>query len=167
LPESTEYEFVQRLFGNIRGQTDVWTRRCDICNRNTHASVHRCCQKCVDVARIRPAKHDCHARDLSALVDLVSHGCEEAGTGRKQRPEVGRGSDTTPPLPSFNRTSRFPASRCRRINRQLMTPVYPRAGLPRGPQEAVKHPVCILEESGDLPKQVGGCWNGALLSGAF
>ncbi len=56
----------------------------------------RGCQKSVDVARIRPAEHDCHARDLSALVDLVSHGCEEVDTGRKQRVEVGRGSDTTP-----------------------------------------------------------------------
>ena len=37
-----------------------------------------------------------------------------------------------------NRTSRFPASRCRRINRQLVMPVYPRAGL-RVPQEAVMH----------------------------
>ena len=65
---------------------------------------------------------------------------------------------------SPHRTSRFPASRCRRINRQLMIPVHPRAGL-RRPQEAVKHPVRVLVESGDLPKQVGGCWNGALLSG--
>jgi hypothetical protein len=73
--------------------------RCDICNRNTHASVYRGCQKGVDVARIRPSEHDCHARDLSALVDLVSHGCEEVGTGRKQRVEVGRGSDMTPSLP--------------------------------------------------------------------
>ncbi len=36
-----------------------------------------------------PLSTDCHARDLSALVDLVSHGCEEVGTGRKQRVEVG------------------------------------------------------------------------------
>jgi hypothetical protein len=44
----------------------------------------------------RPAEYDCHARDLSAIVDLVSLGCEEVGSGRKQRVEVGRGSDTTP-----------------------------------------------------------------------
>ena len=69
-------------------------------------------------------------------------------------------------LEGLAQTSRFPASRCRRINRQLVIPVYPRAGL-RPPQEAVKHPVRVLVESGDLPKQVGGCWNGALLSGAF
>ena len=43
----------------------------------------------MDVARIRPAEYDCHARDLSALVDLVSHGCEEVGTFRKQRVKVG------------------------------------------------------------------------------
>jgi hypothetical protein len=40
----------------------------------------------------------------------------------------------------------------------------PRAGL-RVPQEAVKHPVRVLEESSNLPKQVGSCCNGALLSG--
>src|SRR5215469_4403868 len=38
---------------------------------------------------MRPAEHRCHARDLSALVDLVSHGCEEVGTCRKQRVKVG------------------------------------------------------------------------------
>ena len=43
----------------------------------------------MDVARIRPAEHRCHARDLSALVDLVSHGCVEVGTGGKRRIEVG------------------------------------------------------------------------------
>ncbi len=38
---------------------------------------------------MRPAEHRCHARDLSALVDLVSHGCEEVGTCGKQRVKVG------------------------------------------------------------------------------
>ena len=51
--------------------------------------VYRGCQKGVDVALIRPAEYDCHARDLSALVDLVSHDCAEVGAGRKQRVEVG------------------------------------------------------------------------------
>ena len=37
-----------------RGQTDVRTRGCDICNRNTHSSFYRGCQKGVDVARIGP-----------------------------------------------------------------------------------------------------------------
>src|SRR5215472_11270019 len=38
---------------------------------------------------MRAAEHRCHARDLPALVDLVSHGCEEVGTCRKQRIKVG------------------------------------------------------------------------------
>ena len=36
-----------------------------------------------------PAEYDCHAGDLSAFVDLVSHGYKEVGTGRKQRVQVG------------------------------------------------------------------------------
>jgi len=54
-----------------------------------YSFVYRGCQKGVDVARMRPAEHRCHARDLSALVDLVSHGCEEVGTCGKQRIQVG------------------------------------------------------------------------------
>src|SRR5215813_11086020 len=38
---------------------------------------------------MRSAEHSCHARDLSALVDLVSHGCQEVGTCRKQCVKVG------------------------------------------------------------------------------
>src|SRR5579863_4913348 len=63
--------------------------RCDLCNRPAYASVYRGCQKGVYVARIRPAEHRRHARDLSAIVDLVTHGCVEVRTGRKQRVEVG------------------------------------------------------------------------------
>src|ERR1700746_3549642 len=87
--ELAEYESRQMLFANIRGQTGFRACRCDLCNRLAHALVCRGCQKGVDVARIRPAEYDCHARDLSALVDLVSHDCEEVGTCRKQRVEVG------------------------------------------------------------------------------
>ena len=46
--------------------------------------------------RIRPAEYGCHARDLSALVDIVRHGCQDVGTGGKRRVEVGRDRDTTP-----------------------------------------------------------------------
>jgi hypothetical protein len=79
----------QNLVANIRGQIGFRACRCDICNRQAHALVCRGCQKSVDVARIRPAAHDRHFRDLSALVDFVSHDCEEVGTSRKQRVEVG------------------------------------------------------------------------------
>src|SRR6266567_2401406 len=83
--ESAESESLQKLFANIRGQIGFRVCTCDLCNRRAYACVYRGCQKGVDVARIRPAEHRCHARDLSALVDLVSHGCEEVGTCRKQR----------------------------------------------------------------------------------
>src|SRR6185437_8207355 len=43
----------------------------------------------MDVALIRTADYDCHARDLSALVDLVSHGDNQVRTGSNQRVEVG------------------------------------------------------------------------------
>src|ERR1700722_17398484 len=87
--QSGESAPLQNLVTNIRGQIGFRACRCDICNRLAHALVCRCCQKGVDVARVRPAEYDCHARDLSALVDLVSHDCEEVGTGWKQRVEVG------------------------------------------------------------------------------
>ena len=43
----------------------------------------------MDVIFIRPADYDCHARDLSALLDLVRHDWKEVGTGGKQRVKVG------------------------------------------------------------------------------
>ena len=43
----------------------------------------------MDVALIRPAAHDCHASDLSAVVDLGSERREQIGIGGKQRVEVG------------------------------------------------------------------------------
>src|ERR1700674_2412472 len=88
-PELAESESLQKRFANIRGQIGFRVCTCDLCNRLAHALFCRGCQKGVDVARIRPAEYDCHARDLSALVDLVSHGSEEVGTGRKQRVKVG------------------------------------------------------------------------------
>src|SRR5258708_15405690 len=77
------------LFASIRGHIGFWACRSDICNRLAHALICRGCQKGVDVACIRPAAHDCHSRDLSAVVDLVSHDWDEVGAGRKQRVEVG------------------------------------------------------------------------------
>src|SRR5271155_3837037 len=46
----------------------------------------------MDVPGMRPAHNRRHARDLSALVDLVSHGWEEVGTGGKHRVKVGQHS---------------------------------------------------------------------------
>src|SRR5215469_5008416 len=87
--ESAESESLQKLFANIRGQIGFRVCTCDVRNRLAYACVYRVCQKGMGVARMGPAEHRCHARDLSALVDLVGHGCEQVGTGRKQRVKVG------------------------------------------------------------------------------
>src|SRR6516165_5673263 len=86
--ESAESESLQKLFVNIRGHIGFRVCTCYICNRRAYACVYRGCQKGVDVARMRPAEHRSHARDLSALVDLVSHECEEVGICGKQRVKV-------------------------------------------------------------------------------
>src|SRR5215472_12869471 len=88
-PESAKSKSLQKLFATIRGKIGFRVCTCDICNRCAYACVYRGCQKSVDLARIRSAEDRCHARDLSARVDLVSHGCEEVGTCRKQRIKVG------------------------------------------------------------------------------
>src|SRR6266446_5829326 len=87
--ESAGAESLQQLFANIRGQSDFRKRACDICSRLACACVYRGCKKGVGIARMRPAEHRCHARDLSALVDPVDHGCVQVRTGWKQRVEVG------------------------------------------------------------------------------
>src|SRR5580692_9666243 len=84
-----EYESRQMLFANIHGRIGLRARRYDIRNRPAHPLVCGCCQKGVEGALIRPADYHCHAPDLSALVDLGSKKCEEVGTRRKQRVEVG------------------------------------------------------------------------------
>src|ERR1700692_427077 len=89
LLESPESGSPQKLFANICGQSDFRLCTCDICNRLAPASVYWGCQKGVDVARLRPVEYDCHAGDLSALVDLVSHGCVEVGTCGKESVKVG------------------------------------------------------------------------------
>jgi hypothetical protein len=87
--QSDDSESLQLRLANIRGQVGVRVYGCDLCNRPAYALPYRGCQKGVDVACIRSAEYDCHPRDLSALVDLVSHNCEEVGTGGKQRVKVG------------------------------------------------------------------------------
>ena len=42
----------QKLFANIRGQSDFRECTCDVCNRPTHACVYWGCQKGVELARI-------------------------------------------------------------------------------------------------------------------
>src|SRR5579862_9519150 len=74
--ESDESDSPQRLFATIRGHIGFQACRCDVCHRLAQALVYRGCQKGVDIPFIRTAEYDCHAGDLSALVDLVSHGCE-------------------------------------------------------------------------------------------
>src|SRR5258708_31189212 len=91
LLESAESESLQNLFANIRGQSDFRLCKCDVCNRRAYACVYRGCQKGVDLlARLRPAEHECHARDLSAVVDLVRHDCVQVGTCRKESVKVGQ-----------------------------------------------------------------------------
>ena len=89
LHESAESESLQKLFVNIRRQIGFRACRCDVRNRRACARVYRGCQKGVGLACMGPAEHRSHAHDLSALVDLVSHGCEEVGTCGKQRVKVG------------------------------------------------------------------------------
>jgi hypothetical protein len=51
--KSTEYQSLQKLFVNIRGQIGFRVCRYDICNRPVYSFVCRSCQKGVDVARVR------------------------------------------------------------------------------------------------------------------
>src|SRR5580704_12615136 len=88
-PELDESESLQMLVANLRGRIGFRACRCDLSHRIAHALPYRGRQKGVDVTRMRPSEYDCHAGDLSAFVDLVSHGYKEVGTGRKQRVQVG------------------------------------------------------------------------------
>src|SRR5215470_3209565 len=88
-PLLLESESPQKLSVNTRGQIGMRVCTCDVRNGRAYACIYGGCQKGVDVARMRPREYRSHARDLSALVDLVSHGCEEVGTCRKQRVKVG------------------------------------------------------------------------------
>src|SRR5580692_11404207 len=87
--DSADPKSLENLSADLRGQSDFRQCACDVCHRPVYALVYRRCDKGVDVARIWPALNDCHARDLSAFVDLVRHGGEEVGTARKQRVEIG------------------------------------------------------------------------------
>src|SRR5260221_14691119 len=88
ITESAECKSIQRWFGNICGQIGLRVSRYDVCNRLAYACFYRSCQKSVDFARMRPAEHRCHARDLSTLIDRVAHGGKEVGICRKHRVKV-------------------------------------------------------------------------------
>ncbi len=66
-----ELEPRQKLLANIRWQIGLGMGMYDVCNGPAQALVYRSCQKGMDVARIRPAEHNRHARDLPPLVDFV------------------------------------------------------------------------------------------------
>jgi hypothetical protein len=50
--DSAESESRQKLFANIRRQSDLRMRTCDVCNRLAYACVYGGCHKGVDFARI-------------------------------------------------------------------------------------------------------------------
>src|SRR6266851_9992974 len=89
LLESAACESLQKLFASICGRIGFRVCRCDIRNRLVYSFVYGGCQKGVGLALMRPAENRRHSHDLSALVDLVSHGGEEVGFCRKQRAKVG------------------------------------------------------------------------------
>src|SRR5271163_1287162 len=78
-PESAGSESLQRVVASIRGQNGMRVCTCEICHRGAYASVCGGQNIGVNVARTRPAEHRCHARDLSALVDIASRDYEEVG----------------------------------------------------------------------------------------
>src|SRR5579872_4184283 len=71
------------------GKVGFRARRYDICNRLSDAFIYRGCQEGVDVALVWPAEHDCHASDLSAVVNLGRESRIQVGIARKQLVEVG------------------------------------------------------------------------------
>jgi len=89
LVESAASESLQKLFASICGQIGVRVCRCDVCNRPAFSLLHWGCQKGVGLALMQPAENRRHSHDLSAVVDLVSHGGEEVGFFRKQLAKVG------------------------------------------------------------------------------
>src|SRR5271156_658698 len=80
----------QQQLLKIRGWLKLRVLSYDVCYRPTYAFVYRGGQKGVYLARMRPVEYDCHTRDLPFIIDLVSHGCVEVGTCRKQRIKVDR-----------------------------------------------------------------------------
>lgn len=88
LLESAQSESLEKLIA-ICGHIGFRACGYDLGDRPAYACVYRRRQNGVDVARIRTTEYDRHCRDLSAIVDLVSHGYIEVGSCRNQRVEVG------------------------------------------------------------------------------
>jgi len=80
----------QKLFANIRGQIGFRACRCDICHRDVYASLYGGQKNGVDLALIRSAHDHCHARDLSALIDIAGRDDEEVGILGNERVQVGQ-----------------------------------------------------------------------------
>jgi hypothetical protein len=59
LVESDASEFPQEMVASMRGQLRL--RGQDVCNRPAFVLLVRGCKKGVDVARMRPGDHRCHA----------------------------------------------------------------------------------------------------------
>src|ERR1700722_7256289 len=87
---SVEAEFPQELFVDILGQIGFRVRGRRFRDRRASCQpfVYRGCQKRVNVALVGPAHYDGHARDLPALIDLITHDWEKVGAGGKQRVKV-------------------------------------------------------------------------------
>src|SRR5271156_2262610 len=77
--ESAGSESLQRVVASIRGQKGMRVCTCEICHRGAYASVCGGQKIGVNVARMGPGLHCCHARDLSLLIDIASRDYEEVG----------------------------------------------------------------------------------------
>src|SRR5580700_36397 len=77
--ESPESESLQRVVASIRGQNGMRVCTCEICHRSAYASLCGRQKIGMNVARMRPAQHRSHTRDLSALIDIASRDYEQVG----------------------------------------------------------------------------------------
>src|SRR6204780_1104377 len=76
---SAESESLQRVVASIRVQNRMRVCKREICHRRAYAFVCGGQKIGVNVARMRPAHHRSHTRDLSSLIDIASRDYEEAG----------------------------------------------------------------------------------------
>src|ERR1700677_1724821 len=72
-------ESLQGVVASIRVQNRMRVCKREICHRGAYGSVCGGQKIGVDVARMRPAQHRSHPRDLSALIDIASRDDEEVG----------------------------------------------------------------------------------------
>jgi hypothetical protein len=74
--ELAKSESGQMVAASIRGQIGSGACTCDICHRDVYASLYGGQKNGMDRALIRPAHDRCHARDLSALIDIATRDYE-------------------------------------------------------------------------------------------